>query len=123
MSSQGKHAYCPGAYRAGASEADHKSASSEQQKEARHRKDDAAGRSPKDDAHQSKHEHGKAEGCEEADKPRGNPAQRLAGIWKELNEESNDGESDPDRDKQHEQVGLTALEPCAHFCMSHQSSW
>ena len=61
------------------------------------------------------------EGSEQADKPRGNPAQRLAGIWKELNEESNDGESDPDRDKtkQHEQVELTVLEACAPPCMSH----
>ena len=46
-----------------------------------------------------------AEGSEPAGKVhRGNPAKRLAGIWKELNDDSMDSDSDADRDKEQEQV-------------------
>ncbi|CAL5227620.1 g10624 [Coccomyxa viridis] len=96
------------AIRSGDAEADHRSASSEPQKEARHRKDDAAGRSLGEDAHQGKHapEQGRApaEGPETAGKARrGNPARHLAGIWKELNDDSMDSDDDKDRDKEQEQ--------------------
>ena len=102
--------------RSGDAEADHRSASSEPQKEARHRKDDAAGRSLGEDAHQGKHapEQGRApaEGPETAGKVRrGNPARHLAGIWKELNDDSMDSDDDKDRDKEQEQVMFIQVTP------------
>ena len=88
-------------------EAEHRSASSEQQKESKHRKDDAAGRSPKEEAEKDRKQgDALAEGHEPA--PRSNPAKTLAGIWKELNNDSRDSDSDGEREE-HEQVGAGHL--------------
>ena len=88
--------------RAADPEAEHRSASSEQQRESRHRKDDAAGRSPKEEAEKDRKQgDASEEGHDPA--PRGNPAKTLAGIWKELNDDSRDSDSDGEREE-HEQV-------------------
>ncbi len=91
-------------------EPEQRSPSSEQQKEARHRKDDAAGRQFKDEGKQSKqaqeegrkHKDGKPEE-KGASEQRRNPAKHLAGIWKELNDDSKESDSDAERE-QREQV-------------------
>lgn len=88
--------------RAANPEAEHRSASSEQQKESRHRKDDAAGRSSKEEG---KHDRKQGDASEEGHEPahRGNPAKTLAGIWKELNDDSKYSGSDGEREE-HDQV-------------------
>ena len=84
-------------------EAEHRSASSEQQKESKHRKDDAAGRSSKEEGEKDRKQ---GDASEEGHEPasRSNPAKTLAGIWKELNDDSRDSDSDGEREE-HEQVG------------------
>ena len=98
----GKPGSCLNLCRAANPEAEHRSASSEQQKESRHRKDDAAGRSSKEKGKQDRKQgEASAEGREPAH--RSNPAKTLAGIWKELNDDSKDSDSDAEREE-HEQV-------------------
>ena len=98
--------------RAADPEAEHGSASSEQQKESKHRKDDAAGRSPKEDGEKDRKQgDASEEGHEPA--PKSNPAKTLAGIWKELNDDSRDSDSDGEREE-HEQVRDQYLQLCCH---------
>ena len=103
---------CLNLCRAADPDAEHRSASSEQQKESRHRKDDAAGRSSKEEGKQNRKQGIASEERHEL-AHRSNPAKTLAGIWKELNDDSKDCDSDAEREE-HEQVRIQYLRLSCH---------